>query len=57
MNLSPPTNLLNICYDSLDKLIKNVQLHTNIQGYAVCRFCTKKLSSTRLLKIYYLYCN
>lgn len=29
-------------YDSLDKLIRDIQLHASTQGYAVCRLRTKK---------------
>ena len=43
MDLSAPTHLLGVDYDSLDDLIHNVQLHASTQGYAVCRLCTKNL--------------
>ena len=57
MNLSPPTHLLETHYNSLDELIKNIQLHASIQGYVVCRLCTKKSPYTRLLETYYLCCD
>ena len=57
MNLSPPTHLLGTHYDSLDELIKNIQLHAGTQGYAVCRLRTKKSPYTGLLETCYLCCD
>lgn len=54
MNFSPPTNLLDICYDLLDKLIKKIQLHAGTQRYTMCRLRTKKLPFTGLLETCYL---
>ena len=57
MNLSPPTDLLGVHFDSLDELIIKIQLHAATQGYAVCRLRTKKSVSTGLLETCYLYCD
>lgn len=54
MNLSPSTNLLEIYYDLLDKLIKNIQLYAGTQEYAICHLCIKKLPCIGLLEICYL---
>lgn len=54
IDLSTPKHLLGIGYDSLDDLIYNIQLHTSIQGYSICRFCIKKSSRIGLLEICYL---
>ena len=51
IDLAPLTNLLSICYDLLDELIRNTQLHVSSQGYAQC---TKKSPSIGLLKTCYL---
>ena len=50
MNLSAPTQLLGVRYDSLDNLIHDVQLYASTQGYAVCRLRIKKSPCTGLLK-------
>lgn len=57
MNLSPPTHLLSIEYNTLDDLINAVQLHASSEGYAVTRLRTKKSYSTGLTEICYLCCN
>lgn len=55
IDLSFSTHLLEMHYNSLEKIFKNIQLHINTQRYAICCFYSKKLSYTRLLEIYYLY--
>lgn len=57
MNLSAPTQLLGVLYDSLDTLIHNIQANASTQGYAVCRPHIKKSPCTRLLETCYLYCD
>lgn len=57
MNLSAPTQLLGVRYDSLDTLIHDIQAHASTQGYAVCRLRTKKSPCTGLLETCYLCCD
>lgn len=57
MNLSPPTHLLGIRYDTHKALINAVQSHARGQGYAVCCLRTKKSPSTGLTGICYLCCD
>lgn len=57
MNLSPPTHVLSIEYNTLDDLINAVQLHVSSEGYAVTRLRTKKSYSTGLTEICYLCCD
>lgn len=53
MDLSAPIHLLGVRYDSLENLIRDIQLHASTQGYAVCRRIKKSLC-TGLLEICYL---
>lgn len=57
MNLSPPTHLLSIEYNTLNDLIHAIQLHASSEGYVVTRLCTKKSYSTCLIEICYLCCD
>lgn len=57
MNFSLSTHLLNTEYNTLDDLINAIKLHTSSKRYGVTQLPTKKLYSTGLTEIYYLYCN
>lgn len=55
MNLSLPTHLLSIEYNTFDDLINVIQVHASSEEYAVIRLCIKKSYFTSLIEICYLY--